>query len=192
MNLDAVTQLIRERRSVYPAMYTGEKVENEIIIDLLKNANQAPSHKKTNPWRFHVIAGEGLQRIADFFQSTYKEQMAPEEFKEVKYNKLRTKPLKSSHIIAIGAKLSPESGLPEWEEIAAVATAIQNLYLSVTAAGLGGYWSSPVLMIEHINRFIDLEADEKCLGFFYIGVPVKGLDVSVDKGDVEDKIKWYL
>jgi nitroreductase len=172
-------------------MFTGEKIDDEVINRILANANQAPSHKKTNPWRFHVFTGKGLQRLADFFQATYKSKMSLEEFKELKYNKLGTNPLKASHVIAIGAKLSPEVGLPEWEEIAAVAASVQNLYLSVTASSLGGYWSSPVLMIRHIHELIDLEENEKCLGFFYIGVPQDSLELEVDKGDVNEKAKWY-
>ena len=191
MSLTDLTELIHRRRSIFPPMFTGERIDDEVIKKILANANQAPSHKKTNPWRFHVITGEGLQKLADFFQTTYKSHISSEEFKEMKYKKLGTNPLKASHVIAIGAKLSPESGLPEWEEIAAVAASIQNLYLSVTASSLGGYWSSPVLMIKHIDQFIDLDENERCLGFFYIGVPQEALDLDVDKGDVSEKIKWY-
>ncbi len=191
MSLTAITEIIEKRRSIFPPMYTGEKVDNDLIYKLLQNANQAPSHKKTHPWRFHIVADNGLKRLADFFQKTYKENMSPDEFKDIKYKKLGTNPLKASHVIAIGMSLSPEAGLPEWEETAAVAAAIQNLYLSVTAAGLGGYWSSPPLMIRHIHKIIDLDSNEKCLGFFYIGVPQDSLELKVDKGDVNEKIKWY-
>tara|TARA_B100000497_G_C7632078_1_gene379890 strand:- start:325 stop:915 length:591 start_codon:yes stop_codon:yes gene_type:complete len=186
-----LSDIIHQRRSIFPPMYTGEKVDDKIILELLNNANQAPSHKKTNPWRFHVISGDGLLRLASFFQNTYKENIDQSDYKEVKFKKLGTNSLKASHVIVVGAEINPESGLPEWEEIAAVAAAVQNLYLSVTAFSLGGYWSSPSLMINHIHEFIDLRKDEKCLGFFFIGIPQGDLGLKVEKGDIVEKVKWY-
>ena len=58
-----VLNAIRNRRSVFPAQYTGEPVEKETIEQLLELANWAPTHKKTQPWRFKVIYGEGLKRL---------------------------------------------------------------------------------------------------------------------------------
>lgn len=37
---------------------------------------------------------------------------------------------------------SEKNKFPEWEEIAAVATAVQNIYLQTAAKGLAGFWSS--------------------------------------------------
>ena len=36
--------------------------------------------------------------------------------------------------------------MPEWEETAAVACAVQNMHLTLTAEGLAGYWSSGGVM----------------------------------------------
>ena len=36
--------------------------------------------------------------------------------------------------------------MPEWEETAAVACAVQNMHLAFTAEGLAGYWSSGGVM----------------------------------------------
>lgn len=191
LSLSELTELIHERRSIFPLMFTGEKVDDELIMQLLQNANQAPTHKQTEPWRFHTITGAKLEALAQFFQVTYKTETRVEDFQGVKYRKLRKEIELSSHVIIISMQRDPEESLPEWEEIAAVACAVQNLFLSVTAAGLGGYWSSPGLMIDHIQKFINMEKGERCLGFFYLGVPQKNLDLKVEKGTLKDKIKWY-
>ena len=52
---------------------------------------------------------------------------------------MQQQPLKASHIIAIVMKRSAKKGIPEIEDIEAVSCAVQNIYLSVTAYGLGGY-----------------------------------------------------
>ena len=189
--LNELTKLIFKRRSIYPAMFSGKSIDDQIVSRLLENANQAPTHKQTEPWRFHVISGLRLDKLTQFLQETYKAYTPPDEFKLLKYQKFASKLKKTSHVIVICMQRHSNSKLPEWEEIAAVACAIQNLYLSVTAEELGGYWSSPGLMIQHIHKFIQMEENEKCLGFFYLGVPIDGLNLQIKKGNLSEKVKWY-
>jgi len=54
---------------------------------------------------------------------------------------------------------------PEWEEISAVAMAVQNMWLACTALEIGAYWSSPSL-INHLDEFFNFNEGESCLGFF--------------------------
>ena len=62
------------------------------------------------------------------------------------------------------------SGLvPEWEEIAAVAMGVQNMYLTCTANNVGCYWSTPNTK-DYIGDYLGLEENQKCLGFFYMGM----------------------
>jgi len=192
MNLSELSKLMHNRRSIFPKVYTGERIPNDVILQILENANQAPSHKHTEPWRFHIIADEKKNELSKFFQKIYSENITGEHFKQRKHDKFEMKTNNSSHIIAICMQRDPKESIPEWEEIAAVACAVQNIYLSITAAGLGGYWSSPTVMIDHIAHFINLDAGEICLGFFYVGVPKEGMSLSVDKRPLKDKIKWYL
>lgn len=191
MILEELTKLIHDRRSIFPKVFTGERIPDEIIGQILENANQAPSHKHTEPWRFHIITNEKKDLLGEFFQKIYRENVVGENFKQKKHDKFIMKTGNSSHIIAIGMQRDPDESIPEWEEIAAVACAVQNIYLSLTAANLGGYWSSPKLMIDHIADFINLEDGEICLGFFYMGVPKEGMSLSVEKKALDSKVKWY-
>ena len=59
-NVEDVNRLILNRRSVFPKDYTGEKVNDAIVQQMLENANWAPTHKLTEPWRFTVFTGDGL------------------------------------------------------------------------------------------------------------------------------------
>lgn len=56
--MNEINTLIRHRRSVFQAEYTGEKVDDAIINQMLENANWAPTHKMTEPWRFIVYTGD--------------------------------------------------------------------------------------------------------------------------------------
>ncbi|BDC97727.1 nitroreductase [Persicobacter psychrovividus] len=193
MNLptDYIDQLIAKRRSIYPDQYTGEVIDDGVIEQLLENARWAPTHKLTQPWAFTVFTGAGLQQLADF-QSTLYKKVAEEQgtFKEEKFQKLANKPLKSSHIIAIGMRRDPKQLVPEVEEVAAVAMAVQNMYLSATAYGIGCYWGSGgVTYFPEAKAFFDLGEEDQLLGFLYLGVPEKW-PLKHKRAPLSEKVRW--
>ena len=192
MNIEEVHKLIRNRRSLYPAQYTGEKVEDSIIQEILENANWAPTHKHTEPWRFIVFTEDGLMKLADFQSDFYKEHaLAADNFNEEKYQKLKNNPLKASHVIAIVMKRDPKESIPEVEEIEAVACAVQNMYLTASAYGLGAYWGSGgVTYMEEAKPFFGLDEKDRLLGFFYIGKVREGLAPKGRRTPIEGKVSW--
>ena len=72
-NLSEITEVIKNRRTIYPEMYSSRKVHKEIIEDLLNNAIWAPTHGNTQPWRFKVFMGFGLNRLSEFQSNLYQE-----------------------------------------------------------------------------------------------------------------------
>jgi nitroreductase len=185
-----IDHILRSRRSVFPDQFEkGRIIPDEIIWRLLENANWAPNHKNTEPWRFTVFAGEGRKKLAAFQASRYRDG-AGEKFRQDKYDKYLTTPGQCSHIIAIILKRSTEVAIPEMEEIAAVACAVQNIYLSLAAYGIGGYWSTGGITYDPAARpFLGLQGEDRMMGFFYLGytaIPsVKGT-----RRPVGDKTIW--
>lgn len=190
MEAELFNRLARERRSTFPDQFVaGKKVEDAIIREILVNATWAPNHGKEEPWRFTVFSGEGLQQLADFQSELYKET-TPDNFKEMTYKKLQAQPLKASHIIAIGMKRSANKNIPEVEDIAAVSCAVQNIYLSLTAYGLGGYWTTGGITYRpQAKSFFGLGEEDRLLGFFYIGhvaIPSTG----ATRIPLEERVTW--
>ncbi len=189
-NIEEINHLIRNRRSVFPKQFEeGKHIPDETIQQILENATWAPNHGHTEPWRFVVFTGEGLKKLAQFQSEFYKE-VSGEKFKEATYQNLQTNPLKASHVIAICMKRDPNKKHPEVEEIEAVACAVQNIYLSVTAYGLGGYWTTGgVTYNEKAKPFFGLDEDDRLLGFFYAGyVAVASPDGK--RKPLEEKVVW--
>jgi len=171
-------------------MYTGEKVDDQLIEDLLEAANCAPHHKKTEPWRWHVFTGETLESLSRYGADWYEANITGDKYSELKHKKIKKNPLKASHVIAICMQRDPKESVPEWEEEAAVACAVQNMWLMCTAMELGCYWSSPRYALE-AGEFLGLTDGQKCLGFFYIGVPQEGLPNNPSAGHYQDKVTWH-
>lgn len=181
---------VKKRRSVFPDQFDlTKKVPDEIIRQIVENATWAPNHGQAEPWEFTVFAGEGLQKLAAFQSDLYQEE-AGMDFNETKYKKLQQQPLKASHIIAICMKRTTTKRIPEIEDIEAVACAVQNIYLSVAAYGLGGYWTTGgITYSEKGKYFLGLNEEDKLLGFFYIGY-VALPSPTGKRTPVDEKIKW--
>lgn len=190
-SVEQINDLIKNRRSIYPNMYNDEKVPDEIIKQMLENANWAPNHKISEPWRFVVFKGAGLKTLAEFQSGLYKKvSEAAGTFKEKDYDKLASKPLLASHIIAIGMKRDEKERLPEIEEVEAVACAVQNMYLTAAAYGVGCYWGSGgVTYMDEAKSFFGLGEKDKLLGFMYVGMP-KMKPPRGRRKPIEDKVQW--
>ena len=185
-----INELIKTRRAVFPPQYdTDKEISKETIQQILENANWAPTHRRTEPWRFKVYQGAAKERLGAFLADWYKTNTQAEAFSEMKFKKTIKKAVQSSCIIAICMQRDPNESLPEWEEVAATACAVQNMWLSAHAMGIGAYWSSPK-SIHDFQNFSELAEGEKCLGFFYMGY-VKHEGPAGSREPIEDKVKWF-
>lgn len=184
--------IIRRRRSFYQKDYLPGRVDDAIIHRMLENADRAPTHKRTEPWRFMVFTGEGLGKLADFQAACYKEvTTADGTFREDRYQNLLTKPREMSHIISVGMKREPAKSLPEWEELGAVFCAVENMYLTATAYGVGCYLSTGgITNFTQAKPFFGLGEDDRLCGFLHVGlIPPHDGKVTARR-PLEEKVKW--
>jgi nitroreductase len=192
-NIEEVNKIIRGRRSMFAAQFKeNDPVDDVIIQELLENANWAPTHKLTESWNFKVFTGEGLKIFADFQAELYKERGAKNgNFIEATYQKFKENPLKASHIIAIIMKRDLKANLPVMEEIASVAMAVQNMYLTASAHGLAAYWGTggPTFWPE-AKPWFGLEEEDMLMGFFYVAKPASDRWPIGKRRPVGEKVEW--
>lgn len=183
--------LVKNRRSVFPAQYSGEKVSDEVIERMVENACYAPTHKLTQPWRFIVFTGDGILKLAQEQAELYKKVTQQRgSYREDRYQNLLTKPLLSSHIIAVAMKRDEKASVPEVEELGAVFCAIQNMYLTATAWGVGCYLSTGgITYFEEARELFGLGHEDKLVGFLHVGVP-RATPPPVKRMPVESFVSW--
>lgn len=193
-NIDEVNKIIRGRRSMFIAQFKeNDPIEDSIIEELLENANWAPTHKLTQPWRFIVYTGAGLKTFGTYQAEMYK--MRAEKngtpFLEATYQKFIENPQKASHMIAIIMKRTESSGLPVMEEIAAVAMAVHNMHLTACAHGLAAYWGTggPTFWQEAREDF-GLEGEDMLMGFFHLGKPATDNWPVGKRESMREKVGW--
>jgi nitroreductase len=173
-NLSEITDLIKDRRTIYPEQFSDRKIHKEQVEHILNNAIWAPTHGNTQPWRFTVFMDESRQDLADLLGKLYLEETPIEKQNDMKLAKMITRPIRSSVAIAINMKRDETGRIAEIEEIEAIACAVQNMHLTCTAYGIGGFWSTPkVISSPKMNEFLHLGEADKCLGIFYMGYPAE-------------------
>jgi nitroreductase len=190
-NLSEISEIIKDRRTIYPELYTSRKVHKEIIEHLLRNAVWAPTHGKTEPWRFKVYSGESRNILSEKLGELYQKLTSKEQFKEEKLVKIKARPFLSSVVIAVCMERGNNEKIPVVEEIEAVACAIQNMSLTATAYGLGSFWSTPkIIYTPEMNSFLNLKEQDKCVGLFYVGY-VEGKWPKGIRKPVKLLTEWY-
>lgn len=163
---EVLKNIIETRRSTFPKSYSTEEIEEDVLTEILNSATFAPNHKRTKPWRLKVFRDDEKNQLGKKLGEIYKQTTNPQSFLEKKYADISDKVSKSNVIITICVNFS--GLLPEWEEIAATSMAVQNMYLTATAHEIGCYWSTPG-MINHLNEYLNLDENQKCIGLFYLG-----------------------
>ena len=171
-NLSEITEIIKNRRTIYPQFYSSRKVHKEIIEHLLQNATWAPTHGMTQPWRFKVFTEDSRKTLSDTLSMLYKQLTPTEKFREDKFAKMQARPFQASAVIIAYMKRGDNPKIPEIEEISSVACAIQNLCLTATAYGIGSFWSTPkIIYTKEMNDFLKISDEDKCMGIIYLGYP---------------------
>ncbi len=192
MSPEDINQVIRSRRSTYPQQYTGEKIPKEVIESLIENATWAPNHKHTEPWRFKIFENGSKDSLIDTIKSIQMNGVAEENISKAKLRKFNVKKEKTSHVIAIVVSYDTQKRIPEWEELAAVSCAVQNIYLSLEPYGIAGYWSTgSTIDSAEMRSFLKLDSNEQCIGLFYLGVPGDIPSVS-QRQPSSSKLEWQL
>lgn len=189
-NLSDITALMRDRRSIQPEQFSSRQVHREQIELMLTNATWAPTHGMTQPWRFTVYVGEGMKKIGPKLPEWY-QAFAGDKFSEKKYNTLKRRGETVTALIAVGMEPDPNGRIKELEEIEAVACAVQNLHLTATAYGIGGFWSSPGFIYRpEVREFVGLPENGQLLGLFYLGYPAGEWPISHRK-PLEYVTTWH-
>lgn len=189
MNSKSIPEIIKNRRATPPRLFAKKEISKEVIEQLLESANWAPNHKKTEPWRFKIYTGQTKTDLAQEAYAVLQEklseglQIAPEKIEKFKSTMERV-PV----AIAIILQRDPGQRLPEWEEIAAVSMAVQNMWLHATALELGAFWATPAF-INLFHDILQLEEGQKCLGFFYLGHIMVDYP-SPGRGEIAKKVVW--
>lgn len=148
----------------------GTPVAEEQIDQLLELAHWAPTHARTEPWRFVVFHGQSLKAFALQHAELVKQHTDPEKFTTAKYQGIIDNAEKASHVMVVYMKRQIPASIPLVEEIAATAAAVQNILLGAEALGLSVLWSTGGMTLHpSLKTMLELGEEDQILGLLYVG-----------------------
>lgn len=187
-----ILKAIETRRSI--AKVQDKAPTDAEIEQIIQAGSWAPTHCRTEPWRFTIFAGEGRQKLQNAWERNV------ERTAYFKLAKIEGKAFRAPIVIAVwcaagrGAK-NP----PIWEDHAAVSACLQNMCLAAHELGLGAIWrSGDVVDMPEVQALCQVGEDtfkeemgDKILGFLYVGYPDTDAPIPArDKPQIENKISW--
>ncbi|CAN5484348.1 hypothetical protein BH10BAC5_BH10BAC5_24820 [soil metagenome] len=188
---EIVSNAIKNRRTVKAASMNGKLIPDELIEELLKLADWAPTHGKTEPWRYFVFRGASLKKFGEDHAELYKNNTSSENFKQETYDKLFHAVDKSSHLIAAVMKRGINPKIPKLEEICAASASIENMLIGASALGLSVIWNSGGMTHENpMKKYLGLEEEDVVLGLIYLGYTDMPAKAGTRNIPLEEKVKW--
>lgn len=166
MTPDELAALIRSRRTNM-AVHRDRPVPHDLVEELCALAMWAPNHKRTWPWRFALVDGDGRARLGEVIADAMAHHGDPPE----KVQKARGKYLRTPATLVVG---SAPGDTPDRtaENRDATAAGIQNLLLAATAHGLATYWGScPKGANDVVAELCGFEAGTHVAAIIYLGWP---------------------
>src|SRR5690606_35090066 len=116
----SINQILRERRSIYPIEFNGSSVSDDVVREMLENANFAPNHKSNFPWRFMILKGTDIRIWVDKYLQLFQSENELNEQNQKKIDKWNKLPDQASHVIVIIMHRDPEAKTIYNEDVCAI------------------------------------------------------------------------
>ena len=186
-----IGEIIRARRTVKPDRMNGRVIPDETIYELLSAADWAPTHARTEPWRFVVFDNSKVKEFTLRHADLFRQVSDPSTFNQLKYDNIAKLGENVSHIIIAWMKRVQNHKIPEIEEICAASAAVQNLLLTATSMGIASFWSTGGLTHHPVmHKEFELGNEDKILGIIYLGYTDEPFTEGNRLIPLSDKVEW--
>ncbi len=183
-------EIVTRRRTVKPAQMNGQIIPEQDLKDIIATADWAPTHGRTEPWRFFVLTGENLKKFCEHHAELYWANTDEALRTETKRESLSKMGDKASHLVITVMRRTPDTKIIVEEEYAAVAAATENMLLGATAKGIASFWSTGG-MTHHpaMKMYLGLTENDLVMGLIYLGYSEEQKE-GTRKIPLVDKIIW--
>ena len=164
---DAALDFLLTRRSRPAKTLTGPAPDREALMPLLTAAARSPDHGKLEPWRFVVLQGDALQRVAGAVAARGAEIGKGESDIEKARRAFADSPL---CVVVVESPKESEK-IPAIEQTYSAGAVCLALLNAALAAGWGANWLTGYGAYDRplVERELGLSQDEQVAGFIHIG-----------------------
>ncbi|HEY0297407.1 MAG TPA: nitroreductase [Bordetella sp.] len=168
--LDPALQALQSRQSL--RFVRGPGPSDEELAQILQAGMSAPDHGALRPWRYVIIRGEAVGKLADMALDAVKRtgdpRMTPDKEKNVRAW-LADVPL----VLGVAQKSFFNGKIPEHEQMLAVGASVMNVLNAAYMLGYGAFWSTGLgTHVPEVQEALGFDPLEyRFLGFLAIGTP---------------------
>jgi nitroreductase len=146
----------------------------EELASILDAGLCAPDHGRLRPWRFVLIGGSARAAFAEVLIEALarREENPPATAVQGLRSRMVAVPL----IIGVGAKIKPDSPIPEIEQLLSAGAAAMNLLNAIHALGYGGLWMTGAHVYDRgVNEALGFSWPDRLVGLLFVGTPQEGV-----------------
>lgn len=165
-------EAIRTRRSV--KRVTDRRPSRQDIVAILEAARWAPNHHLTQPWRFHVIAGQERTKMGEFVAAAIEREDWPDAAAAAGLaREVRGALLRAPVVIAVTVRRNADPTV-DLEDYAAACCATQNLLLAAWSKGIASKWRTAELAVHPAaKRYLGIGPEDRIVAYAYLGYPAE-------------------
>ena len=185
-----LSEIILKRRSIKPANMNGQIIPDEQVNAILQLADWAPTHGRTEPWRFLVYGGKKVKEFCHQHAELYRANTPPNAFDQAVYDKQFYNGDQASHIVVAYMHRGNLPKIPVLEEIVATAAAVEHILLAATALGIASFLSTGGQTHKQVMKdFLHLRDEDVMIGIIYLGYATHDQE-GKRSIPLEQKVKW--
>jgi nitroreductase len=145
----------------------------EQLQRIIQMAERAPDHGRLKPWRVTIVNGAARDGFATAVAEARRTRLA--NMTDDQFVAERDKIRRSPSIVVIGCAVRKDiAKVPEIEQVAAVATAVENMFLAAHAMGFGVMWKTgPAAYDDRVKATVGLTPDDHIVAILHLGTRVK-------------------
>ncbi len=164
-----VAETVRQRRTVYS--FRPESLPEGLIEDLLEAACHVPNHKHSQPWRFVVVRGKAVGRLADLRVELQRERAAKDGRPVGDLAAFRAEVAQAAAVVYVVQAVAEDEKRRQ-EDYASCMIAVYVLQLVAWERQVGARWNTGQLTRgEAVRSFLDLGAREEIACCLLLGYP---------------------
>lgn len=160
-------EFLLTRRSRPARLLRAPAPDRPTLMRLLTAAARVPDHGKLEPWRFIVLEGDALARLAALAEARAPQAGVEPERNAKTVAGFRDSPL----VVAVIAIEKPSPVIPPYEQLLSAGAVCLGLVNAALAAGYGACWLTgwPAFDRAFQESGLELAANERVAGFIHLG-----------------------
>lgn len=162
------------RRSVPPALLRAPAPTDQELTRILTVASRVPDHGMLVPWRFILVRDHQADDLLGEFLQAHAEETQDESVRSAMASRLRAWLIGPPAIVFLVWRPNRAANFPELDQLLCAGAVATTFLHAVHASGFGSIWLTGwPCSAEPVRRIMGLNPDERLLGLFPLGTPIR-------------------